>query len=132
MPRRHILLIDDEADIREVASISLEVVGEWQVSTASGGQDGMSQAIAGQPEVILCDVMMPGLDGPATVELLKSDPLTAQIPVILLTARVQRADRLAFSRLDIVGVISKPFDPMALSGQVEALVEAAQEFVATT
>lgn len=132
MPLRHILLIDDEADIREVASISLEVVGEWRVSTASGGRDGIAQAIAGQPEVILCDVMMPGIDGPATVELLKGDPRTTGIPVILLTARVQSADRLGFDQLDVVGVIPKPFDPMALSGQVEALLEAAQEPAAAT
>ena len=132
MPRRHILLIDDEADIREVASISLEAVGGWRVSTAPGGHDGIAQAIAGQPEVILCDVMMPGIDGPATVELLKGDLRTAGIPVILLTARVQSADRLGFDQLDVVGVIAKPFDPMALSGQVEAFLEAAQGSAATT
>jgi|SRR5680860_933892 len=127
MPHRHILLIDDEDDIREVASISLEAVGEWRVSAASGGRDGIAQAIAGQPEVILCDVMMPGIDGPATVGLLKDDPRTAGIPVILLTARVQSTDHLGFDLLDVIGVIPKPFDPMALSGQVEALFEAAQE-----
>lgn len=132
MSRRHILLIDDEDDIREIACISLEAVGDWRVSTAPGGHDGFAQAIAGQPEVILCDVMMPGIDGPATVKLLKGDPRTDGIPVILLTARVRSADRLAFDLLDVIGVIPKPFDPMVLSGQVEALVEAEQESVATT
>jgi CheY-like chemotaxis protein len=122
MARRHVLLIDDEADIREVASMSLEAIGGWRVSSADCGEDGIAKAIAEEPDVILCDVMMPGIDGPATFKRLQEHPVTQGIPVILLTARVQRADRLRFAQLGVTGVLPKPFDPMALSDQVDALV----------
>jgi CheY-like chemotaxis protein len=120
--RKHILLIDDEADIREVAGISLEAVGGWRVSTASGGQEGIAKAIAEKPDAILCDVMMPDIDGPTTFARLQENPATTGIPVVLLTARVQLADRLRFGQLGVAGVLSKPFDPMTLSDQVDALL----------
>lgn len=119
---KHILLIDDEADIREVAGMSLEAIGGWRVSSATCGKEGIAKAIAEQPDVILCDVMMPDIDGPATFKRLQDSPATQAIPVILLTARVQRADRLRFAQLGVAGVLPKPFDPMTLSGQVDALL----------
>jgi CheY-like chemotaxis protein len=121
---KHILLIDDEADIREVAGMSLEALGDWRVSSAACGEEGIAKAIAEKPDVILCDVMMPDIDGPATFKRLQEDPVTQKIPVILLTARVQRADRLRFAQLGVAGVLPKPFDPMTLSGQVDALLAA--------
>lgn len=121
MPK-HILLIDDEADIREVAGMSLEAIGGWRVSSATCGEEGIAKAIAEKPDVILCDVMMPDIDGPATYKRLQEDPATQEIPVILLTARVQRADRLRFAQLGVVGVVPKPFDPMMLSDQIHALL----------
>jgi CheY-like chemotaxis protein len=119
---KHILLIDDEADIREVAGMSLEAIGGWRVSSATCGEEGVAKAILEKPDVILCDVMMPDIDGPATFKRLQENPETQEIPVILLTARVQRADRLRFAQLGVAGVLPKPFDPMALSAQVDALL----------
>ncbi|MDQ3677932.1 MAG: response regulator [Actinomycetota bacterium] len=120
--RKHILLVDDEDDIREVAQISLEAVGGWQVSSASSGVEGIAKAIAERPDAILLDVMMPGIDGPTTFELLRDDPKTRDIPVILLTAKAQTGDRQSFEMLGVTGMLTKPFDPMALSDQVAAIL----------
>ena len=122
MSRKHILLVDDEADIREVARISLEAVGGWRVSSASSGAEGIAQAIVGRPDAILLDVMMPGIDGPATFKRLQADPQTRDIPVILLTAKVQSADRDRFEKLGVRGMLTKPFDPMKLADEVAALL----------
>lgn len=122
MPRKHILVIDDESDIREVASMSLDAIGGWQVSSAAGGEEGIATAIAEKPDAILCDVMMPDLDGPETYKRLQENPQTREIPVILLTARVHRADRLRYAQLGVTGVLPKPFDPMALSDEVDSLL----------
>ena len=124
MPK-HILLVDDDDDIREVAGISLEAVGGWQVSSASSGIEGIAKAIAECPDAILLDVMMPGIDGPTTFKRLQRDPATRDIPVILLTAKAQGADRQCFETLGVAGVLTKPFDPMALSDQVMAILATA-------
>ena len=126
MSQKHILLVDDENDIREVAAISMQAVGGWQVSSAGGGREAVAKALAEQPDAILLDVMMPDLDGPATFKLLQEDDRTRDIPVILLTAKAQAADRRSFDELGVAGVLSKPFDPMSLPDQVAALLAAAR------
>ena len=125
MSQKHILLVDDEDDIREVAGISLEAVGGWRVSRASSGVEGIAKALAERPDAILLDVMMPDIDGPTTFERLQDDPQTRGIPVILLTAKAQSADRHRFDKLGVAGVLTKPFNPMALSDQVAAILAGA-------
>jgi two-component system alkaline phosphatase synthesis response regulator PhoP len=115
---KRILLVDDEDDIREVAQLSLEMVGGWEVLTAGSGAEAIRRAEAEHPDAILLDVMMPGMDGPTTFQSLQANPSTRGIPVILLTAKVQSADRKRFEDLGVSGVLSKPFDPMLLAGQV--------------
>ena len=117
MPNRRVPLIDDEDDIREVAQLSLEMVANWDIVTASSGAEGVRRALADQPDAILLDVMMPDMDGHATFHRLQADPATAHIPVILLTAKIHPSDQLS---LAVVAVISKPFDPMRLSAQIAA------------
>ncbi|MGH7770824.1 MAG: response regulator [Candidatus Binatia bacterium] len=122
MTGKRILIIDDEDDILEVAQVSLEVVAGWEVLTASSGNQGVAKAKVEQPDAILLDVMMPDVDGPATLRKLQADPTTKDIPVILLTAKVQACDRLRFSDLGVAAVLAKPFDPTRLASQVaEAL-----------
>jgi CheY-like chemotaxis protein len=122
MAERKILIIDDESDIREVAAMSLEAVCGWGVVQASSGREGMQIAQQRKPDAILLDVMMPDMDGPSTLQMLRSDEKTASIPVIFLTAKVQSADRKRFSDLGVAAVLSKPFDPMVLGEQIaEAL-----------
>lgn len=124
MSPKRILLVDDEDDIREVAAISMQAVGGWQVLSASSGKEAIATALAEQPDAILLDVMMPDIDGPATFKRLQDDPRTRDIPVILLTAKAQAADRTRFEQLGVAGVLSKPFDPMSLPAQVAALLSA--------
>jgi len=119
---RRILIVDDEDDIREVAQMSLEMVAGWEVVPARSGDEGVRLAAEHRPDAILLDVMMPGMDGPATAALLRDRPETAAIPVILLTAKVQPADRRRLEALGVAGVLAKPFDPMELANQVSALL----------
>ncbi len=119
---RKILLVDDEDDIREVAQMSLEMTAGWDVVTASSGAEGLRMAAAERPDAILLDVMMPGMDGPATARALKAEAGTADIPIILLTAKVQAADRRRFDDLGVAGILAKPFDPMSLADEVRGVL----------
>jgi CheY-like chemotaxis protein len=113
-----ILIIDDEEGILEVARASLEALEGWRVLTARSGKEGLACAATECPDAILLDVMMPDLDGPATLQQLRANPATRLIPVILLTAKVHAADRHRLTRLGVQGVISKPFDPLRIAAQI--------------
>ena len=115
MNEPHVLIIDDESDIRDVAQMGLELIGGWHVATAPSGVAGMAQASADRPDVILLDVMMPEVDGPETLRMLQGDPATAAVPVVFLTARSQVADVEWLTGLGASGVIAKPFDPVTLA-----------------
>ena len=117
-----VLIIDDEDDIREIAALSLETVAGWEVMVASSGAQGLARAATYQPEAILLDVMMPGMDGPATFRELQKNPATSHIPVMLLTAKVQATDRTRFAGLGVRAVLTKPFDPLTLSQQVAGIL----------
>ena len=117
---RRILIVDDEADIREVAQVSLELMGPYEVITASSGRDGVHSARTRQPDAILLDVMMPDLDGPAVLAELRADPATRDIPVLFLTARTQTVERAQLVRLGAAGILTKPFDPLKLATDVAA------------
>ncbi len=119
---RRILVIDDEADIREVARLSLEHIGGHAVVTAESGVVAVEAAEREQPDAILLDVMMPGLDGPATLAALRAHEPTAHIPVVFLTAKARESDRVALLAAGAAGVITKPFDPMGLAAEIEALL----------
>ncbi|AGY58499.1 response regulator [Gloeobacter kilaueensis] len=119
---KRILVIDDEADIREVIEAALELTRDWQVLQAASAEAGLSVADKTQPDAILLDVMMPGMDGPTAFARLQKEAHTRLIPVVLLTAKVQSADRRRFAALGVAGVIDKPFDPMRLAEQIEALL----------
>jgi CheY-like chemotaxis protein len=114
MTTRTVLIVDDEDDIRQIARLSLERVAGWTVHTASSGAEGVEVAARVQPDAVLLDVMMPDLDGPGTVALLRERPETRDLPVVMLTAKVQAQDRRQFDGLGVKGVVAKPFDPMTL------------------
>jgi len=117
---RRILIIDDEDDIREVAALSLEATAGWDILTASSGAAGIRVAASAlpQPDAILMDVMMPGMDGPTTFRQMQENPAIAGIPVLLLTAKVQGVDQRRFAGLGVAGVLFKPFDPLTLAAQI--------------
>jgi CheY-like chemotaxis protein len=119
---KHILLIDDEDDIREVAAISLEVVAGWRVSSAKSGAAGLEMARQSRPDAILLDVMMPKQDGPDTLLALRGDEATATIPVIFLTAKVEASEHERLRKTGAAGILSKPFNPMTLANQVSELL----------
>jgi CheY-like chemotaxis protein len=120
MSRKRILIVDDEDDIREVAQVSLELVGDYDVLTAANGRDGLEQARSARPDAILLDVMMPDMDGPSTLAQLREDPDTRDIPVVFLTAKTQAAERARLAGLGAAGILTKPFDPLKLPGEVAA------------
>lgn len=115
---RRLLVVDDDDDIRALARIALERLGGHEVCDAASGAAALEAATACPPDAIVIDVMMPGMDGPETVRRLRADARTADIPVVLLTAKVQTADQLRFAGLDVQGVLPKPFDPMRLAADV--------------
>ena len=116
MPRT-VLVIDDDRDIREVARTSLELVGGFRVILADSGKKGLSLARDARPDAIILDLMMPDLDGRKTLAELKQTEVTAEIPVIILTAKVQ-SDKHELLGCGAAGVLVKPFNPMDLPDQV--------------
>jgi two-component system, OmpR family, response regulator len=121
---RRVLLVEDDECIREIARMSLERVGSWSVVEAGSGEDALRRLTAGETfETILMDVMMPGLDGPATLRRLQGEGLLADTPVVFLTAKAQRAERERLNALGAAGVIAKPFDPLTLPAQLQELLD---------
>ncbi|MEO8034251.1 MAG: response regulator [Acidobacteriota bacterium] len=122
MSRKKVLLVDDEDDIREVAALTLETMAEIEVITAADGAEGLLKAREHRPDVILLDVMMPGMDGLSTFQQLQESELTRAIPVIFMTAKIQSADRSRLTALGARGIIAKPFNPMTLAEELMALL----------
>ncbi|APR53187.1 response regulator [Sphingomonas koreensis] len=117
-----ILYIDDEDDIREVAQMSLELDPAFEVRGCASGPDGIAEAAVWRPDLILLDVMMPGMDGPTTFARLREQPETADIPVVFITARTQSYEVASLRELGARGVLAKPFDPMTLADEVRELL----------
>jgi CheY-like chemotaxis protein len=122
VPPKRVLIVDDEDDIRYIAEVSLQLTHGWEIATASCARDGLLMARDWHPDAILLDVMMPDMNGPAAVEELRSNPDTAQIPVLLLTAKVRAADQERYFRSGVKGVIAKPFDPVTLGAEMSEML----------
>jgi DNA-binding response OmpR family regulator len=118
-----ILYVEDEPDIRAVAKLALEMVGGYTVMLCSSGEEALREAAAFAPDMILLDVMMPGLDGPATLKRLREQASLARVPAAFMTAKVQSAEVAHYKSLGALDVIPKPFDPMTLASQVKAIWE---------
>lgn len=116
-----ILYVEDEPDIRMVAQMALEAVGGFTVIACASGQEALSAAPTAAADLLLLDVMMPGMDGPSTLKALRAMPGTANTPVIFMTAKVQAAEVAVYRKLGALEVIPKPFDPMELSAQLQAI-----------
>lgn len=122
-----ILFVEDDPDIQMVAQLALEAVGGYTVQMCSSGMEALAVAEQFAPDLILLDVMMPGMDGPMTLTELRKKPTLANTPVVFMTARVQRHEIEQYLELGAADVISKPFDPMTLSSQVAAIWTKAHE-----
>ncbi len=123
MIAKRILIIDDEADVREIAKVSLEITKNWDVATAATGDEGVALAARYHPDAILLDVIMPDPDGLTTLIKLSENIDTQNIPVILLTATLKLATQKAYAAAGARAVLVKPFDPGLLGGQIETALE---------
>ncbi|MFB2879135.1 response regulator [Floridanema aerugineum] len=121
MPAKRVLIVDDEIDIRAVIQGCLEDIAGWEILTADSGEQGLQIATKEQLDGILMDVSMPGIGGLEALKKLQENPQTQTIPVALLTAKVLLDEQAQFANLGIVGLIMKPFDPMALVDQVNSV-----------
>ena len=118
-----VLYVDDEADIREIASLSLELDPDITVRCESSGAGAVVCAADWLPDAILLDVMMPNMDGPSTLARLRSSEATKGIPVIFITARAQSREIEELKSLGALDVITKPFDPMTLAAAVRRIIQ---------
>ncbi|HEX6864630.1 MAG TPA: response regulator [Thermoanaerobaculia bacterium] len=125
MARERILLIEDEPDIAEVLQYNLEKEG-FQVELAGRGDAGLEAVRRETPELILLDLMLPGLDGLELTRLLKRDPATAHLPIVMLTARSEEVDRIVGLELGADDYISKPFSPREVVLRVKAVLRRLQ------
>jgi len=117
-----VLLVDDEPDILRLAQLSLQAIGRWQVVCCTSGEEALVVAAREKPDAILMDVMMPHLDGPATLAALQQDAATRDIPVVFMTATNDPEEQARLIAMGARGVISKPFAPLSLPERLAALV----------
>jgi two-component system, OmpR family, response regulator len=113
-PLKKILLIEDDDDIRTILRVALEKIGGFTVRACSSGAEGLGAVAEFAPQLVMLDVMMPGMDGPAVLGRLRERPETTQLPVIFLTARAAPPDIARLRGLGALDVLTKPFDPMTL------------------
>lgn len=123
---KRILYVEDEPDIQAVARIALEAVGGFELKVFSSGADAVKEGAVFAPQLLLLDVMMPGMDGPTTLAELRKQPELAHTPVIFMTAKVQPQEVAHFKSLGAIEVIAKPFDPMTLAQSVRSAWSARQ------
>ena len=119
---KRILYVEDQKDIQLVAQLALVNIGGFEVKICSSGEEALSVVRGFDPQLFLLDVMMPGLDGPATLKALWKMPEYEHIPVIFMTAKVQPDEVAYLMSLGARGVISKPFDPVSLAEQINSIL----------
>jgi len=118
---KNVLYVDDDADIREIVQMSLSLDGDMAVHLSDGGERALVKMRDERPDLVMLDVMMPGMDGPSILARMRADDDLRHIPVIFMTAKANSSEVARFRGMSAIGVIAKPFDPMALGGQVKAL-----------
>ncbi|MCU0526908.1 MAG: response regulator [Elainella sp. Prado103] len=115
---KRVLIVDDEFEILFVLQRVFEDFAGWETVTASSSLEGLLKTKPNHLDAIILDVSMPEMDGIEFVERLQSDPTIADIPVVLLTAKVTPSDRQRFATLKIAGIVAKPFNPMTVWHQI--------------
>ncbi len=117
-----ILYVDDDDDLREVATLSLGLDPDFEVRDCPSGLDAVATFRSFRPDIVLLDVMMPGMDGPATLQALRANGLSEEAIVLFITARAQSTETGRLLALGASGVIAKPFDPMTLASSLRAFL----------
>lgn len=123
MKAMKVMIVDDDEDIRLICELAIRRIGKWDVVVAASGEEALALAQSEGPDVILLDVMMPGIDGPTTLARLRDRPETRKIPVVFLTAKAQQREVDRYMALGATGVISKPFDIIKLADEIRRIVE---------
>ncbi|EEB84577.1 response regulator [Roseobacter sp. GAI101] len=118
-----LLHVDDDDDIREVTKIALEIFDDFELMQCASGEEALRAVGEFIPDVLLLDVMMPGLTGPQTLEKIRMMPGLAEVPVIFLTARTATDENKELWDLGALEVMNKPFDPMLLSQQIKTALD---------
>lgn len=121
MELKKILHVEDDADIREIAKVAMEMMGNFEVLQCATGQEAIDSAAAFGPQLLLLDVMMPGMNGPETAAVLRKLPETENCPVIYMTAKAQEQEIADLMGLGAIGTITKPFNPTGLPDEIRAL-----------
>jgi CheY-like chemotaxis protein len=121
MALNRILHVDDDEDIRTVTRIALEVVGGFTVLQCNSGQEALARAEAFAPDLILLDVMMPGIDGEQTFQKLREIPTLVDLPIVFATAKVHEQSMTQLFAIGAAGVVAKPFDPIELPNTLRSI-----------
>ncbi|MEZ5705934.1 MAG: response regulator [Burkholderiaceae bacterium] len=120
-PLSRVMYVEDEPDIQAVARVALQAVGGFTVQICSSGEEALREVPRFRPDLILLDVMMPGMDGPGTLAALRTLPGFERIPVAFMTAKVQPSEVEHYKSLGALDVVAKPFDPMKLADQIRLI-----------
>jgi CheY-like chemotaxis protein len=120
--RKKIVIVDDENDIREILRNSIELTKDWIVYESADGLEALEVIRREMPDAIVLDVMMPSIDGREVFRSLREDPVTTKIPVVFLTASLQRHEVRALEALGPVAVLAKPFDPLTIASEISSLL----------
>lgn len=123
---QRVMLVEDDQDIRTVAGMALEMVGGLKVQACESGAQALELVAGFAPQLVLLDVMMPGMNGPEVLQALRQRPDMAAVPVVFLTAKAQEAEIAKLRALGALDVIAKPFDPMTLADTVKRLWESSR------
>lgn len=118
---KRILYAEDEPDIQEVAKVALETLGDLELYICNNGDEALENAVSYAPDLLLFDVIMPGMDGPSTLKAIKELPELVNTPAIFMTANVEPTVVAEYKKLGVIDVIGKPFDPMTLAEQIKAI-----------
>lgn len=126
-PNLRVLCVDDEPDLLDVVRMALELSGDVVVETCGSGKEAPARAAAFRPDVLLIDVMMPGVDGPTTLATLRRTPGVEAVPAMFFTAKAELSELDRLRSLGAAGVIVKPFDPLTLEQRVRTVLAGCRE-----
>lgn len=112
------MIVDDDDDTLTIARFCLEDLKEVEIKCVASGEEAINQVLDFKPDMILLDVMMPRMDGVATLKVLRLMPEAAKIPIVFFTAKAQQEELTSYRQMGVVDIITKPFDPLSFSNRV--------------
>ncbi len=118
---QRIMLVEDEPDIQLIARLALEAIGGFTLAVCDSARHALEVAPSWSPDLIMLDVMMPGIDGVTTFKKMQENPQLAKVPIIFMTAKARSSEVIIYKEMGALGVVAKPFDPMTLAEKVKAI-----------